>query len=332
LIFQLIFVKTRAKLSPILETRVDRAILLLTTLVKLESSSLVQNKSTLLLSSVVTNSLLEILELGGLFRLLVLNAGNGRKVVLSTLGLGSLRGFLFKNTLVVDRKNLDKSRQGSVEVDQNAGSTLGAGVMMMVLNETANESNLSRVLKATGLNHLAVELGVEITVDIEDVGNTTRHTSCEVTTSRSKNNNATTSHVLTTVVTDTFDDGSGTGVSDGETLSGNTTEEASTGSSTVQASVTNENVLLRLEDSRAGRVDDQSTTRQALADIIVGITLKLECNTRSEESTERLTSGALDINMDSVHRQSSLTISLGDVVGEGGTHRSVSVDNVTLDS
>jgi hypothetical protein len=36
--------------------------------------------------------------------------------------------------------------------------------------------------------------------------------------------------------------------------------------------------------------------------------------------------------MDSVHGQSSLAVSLGDVVRKGSTHCSVSVDDVTLDS
>jgi hypothetical protein len=134
------------------------------------------------------------------------------------------------------------------------------------------------------------------------------------------------------VVTNTFDNCSSTRVSDGKSLSSNTTEEASTSSSTVQASVTDKDVLLGLENGRTGRVDDQTTTRQALADVIVGITLKLKSDTRSKESTERLTSGALDVNMDGVHRQSGLAISLGDMVREGSTHRSVSVDNVTLNS
>ncbi|CAG1970743.1 unnamed protein product [Fusarium graminearum] len=332
LVFELILVKTRAKLSPVLKTGVDRSVLLLTTLVHFETSGLVKDKGTLLLCCVVANSLLEILKLSSLLGLLVLDARDGRQVVFGTLSLGSLGCFFQENTLVVNRENLDESRKSSVKVDENASGALGASVVMVILNETANESNLSRVLKTAGLNHLTVELGVEIAVYIQDVGNTTRHTSCKVATSRSKNNDATTSHVLTTVVTDTLDNGGGTGVSDGETFSSNTTEEASTSSSTVQTSVTNENVLLRLEDSRAGRVDDQSTTRQALADVIVGITLKLKCDTRSEESTERLASRALDINMNSVHGQSSLAVSLGNVVREGGTHRSVSVDNVTLDS
>jgi hypothetical protein len=314
LVFELVLVQARAQLSPVLETRVDRAVLLLTAFVHLEASSLVEHKGTLLLGSVVTDSLLEILELGNLLGLLVLDTRDSRKVVLSTLGFSSLGSLLLEDTLVVDGKNLDESRKGSVKVNQDASCALGASVVMMILNETTNESNLSRILETTGLNHLAVELGVEITVNIQDVGNTTRHTSSKVAASRSKNNNAATSHVLTTVVTDTFNNGGSTRVSDSETLGSNTTEEASTSSSTVQASVTNENVLLRLEDSGAGRVDDQTTARQALTNIIVGITLELKGDTRSKESTEGLTSGALDINMDSVHGQSSLAVSLGDVV------------------
>jgi hypothetical protein len=66
LVLELIFIETRAQLSPILKTRVDRAVLLLAALVHLETPSLVKHKSTLLLGSVVTDRLLQILELSSL--------------------------------------------------------------------------------------------------------------------------------------------------------------------------------------------------------------------------------------------------------------------------
>ena len=59
---------------------------------------------------------------------------------------------------------------------------------------------------------------------VEHVRNTAAHTSSEVATSSAQNDNATASHVLTAVITDTLNNGSCTGVADGETLSGNTRE------------------------------------------------------------------------------------------------------------
>jgi hypothetical protein len=62
------------------------------------------------------------------------------------------------------------------------------------------------------------------------------------------------------VVTETFNNGSDTGVTDCETLGSDTPEEASTGSGTVQADIANNHILLSLEDRRTGRVDNQTTT------------------------------------------------------------------------
>jgi hypothetical protein len=182
--------------------------------------------------------------------------------------------------------------------------------MVVVFDETAEEGNLGGLLDGANLNHLHVDLGLEVAVDIQDIGNATRHTSREVATSGSENDDTATSHVLAAVVTNTLNDGSCTGVSDGKSLGGDTAEEAATCSSTVQTDVSNENVLLCLENGRAGRVDDQATTRQALTNVIVGITLKLQGNTRSQESTKRLSSRALDVDVDSVQGKTLRAISL----------------------
>jgi len=169
-------------------------------------------------------------------------------------------------------------------------------------------------------------------VDVENVGDTTRHTGSEVAAGATEHNNATTSHVLAAVVTDTLNDGSGSGVTDGETLGSDTAEKAGTGGGTVQAGVADEDVLLSLEDGGTGRVDDESTTRETLSDVIVGVTLKLQSHTGSKEGTEGLTGRTLDVDMDSVHGQSSLAVALGDVVRQGSTHGTVGVDNVALDT
>jgi hypothetical protein len=134
------------------------------------------------------------------------------------------------------------------------------------------------------------------------------------------------------VITATLNNGSSTGVTDSETLSSNTAEVASTTSSTVQTGVTDNDVLLSLESSTARRVDNETTTGQTLADVVVGITLKLQGNTRGEVSTEGLTSGTLDVSMDGVLGQTSLSVAATDLVGKGGTETTVSIDNITLDA
>jgi hypothetical protein len=134
------------------------------------------------------------------------------------------------------------------------------------------------------------------------------------------------------VVTAALNDGSSTRVTDSETLSSNTTEVASTAGSTVQTGVTNNDVLLGLESSATRRVDNEATAGQTLTDVVIGITLKLQGNTRGEESTKGLTSRTLDVGVDGVLGQTSLAVPATDLVGKGGTKTTVSVDNIALDA
>jgi hypothetical protein len=132
--------------------------------------------------------------------------------------------------------------------------------VVVVLDETTNECDLLGLLNGRELNHLLVDLLLEVLVDVENVCDTSRHTSGEVATGRPEDKDTTTSHVLATVVTDTLNDGCGSGVTDTETLRSDTTEEAGTLGSTVQADVTDQDILLGTVDGSAWRVDDQATT------------------------------------------------------------------------
>src|SRR5699024_9708102 len=114
------------------------------------------------LSSVVANSLFHVLKLWGLVLLLLLvDAGDDGKVVLSTLRGGSLGGFLLKDALVIDRQDLDKARQGAVEVHEDTSRQLGSGVVVVILDQATEVGNLGRVLERASFNHLRVELVVE---------------------------------------------------------------------------------------------------------------------------------------------------------------------------
>jgi hypothetical protein len=169
-------------------------------------------------------------------------------------------------------------------------------------------------------------------MDVKDVRDTTRHTGSKVASSRAKNKDTTTSHVLATVVTNTLDDCRSTRVTDTEALSSDTAEEAGTASGTIQADVANEDVLLGTVYGVAGRVDDQTTTRETLANVVVSVTLKFKCDTRCQVSTERLASRTTDVDVNGVLRQTSLAVALADVVREGSTKSTVGVDDIALNA
>jgi hypothetical protein len=345
LVLQLVLVKARGKLSPVASPGLGSAVLLSTPLVLHEALGLVENESgALLLGGAVLDALFDVEEVALLALLLTVvvrvrggrlanrSTGDDRKRVSSLLCLGSLLGLLLDDTLVIGGQNLDEARQSAVEVEENASSELRTGVVVVVLDQATHESDLMRVLDAAELNHLLVDLALEVLVDVENVSNTSRHTSGEIATSAAKAENTTTCHVLATVVTHTLNNGSDTGVADSETLGSHTAEEAGTSSSAVETDVTDDHVLLGLEDGGTRWVDDQATTGQTLSNVVVAVTLKLESDTRSKECTERLTGRATNVGVDGVLRQALLTILLADLVGEGGAKSTVGVDNIALNA
>src|SRR5690606_13711121 len=147
--------------------------------------------------------------------------------------------------------------------------------------------NFLRVFDLAGLDHLRVELGKEVLLDVKNIGDTARHTSSEVAASASEDDNATTRHVLATVVANALNDRRGSRVTDRESFRSDATEEASARSGTVQADVADQDVLLRLENGGPRWVDDQATTGQALADVVVRVALQLKRDTGGQEGAER---------------------------------------------
>jgi hypothetical protein len=134
------------------------------------------------------------------------------------------------------------------------------------------------------------------------------------------------------MVTNTFHHGRGTRVTDSETLSSHTAEVASTTSSTVKTGVTDDDVLFSLESSATRGIDDETTSRQTLTDIVIGVTFQLQGDTRGQISTEGLTGGSLNVGVDGVLRQTFATIATADLVRQSSTQATVGVYDVTLDS
>lgn len=238
--------------------------------------------------------------------------------------------FLLQDPLVVQGHNSDKHREQVVEVAQDSVGNLGTSVVSVVLDERTQLGDLLWVLDGTELDGTLVDLGAERMGHVEDIGDTTRHTSSKVSTGKTKDDNSSTSHVLTTVITGTFNNEVSTRVSDGESLGSDTSDETLTRSRTKEADISDDDVLFRLEGGSLGRVDDESTTGKTLTDVIVGVTLEFDGNTRGEEGTHGLTCRSLHVDVDGVSGKTSFSVFLGDMVREGGTQSSVSVDDIAV--
>jgi hypothetical protein len=116
------------------------------------------------------------------------------------------------------------------------------------------------------------------------------------------------------MVTYSFNDSGSSRVSNSKAFSSDTAEEACTAGGTVQTGVADDDVFLGFVSSTTRRVDDKTTTRQALADVVVGITLKFKCDTRGKVGTERLTSGTLDVGVNGILRETFSTVTTADLV------------------
>ncbi len=242
-----------------------------------------------------------------------------------------LSSLLLKHALVVIGHDTNEEREQVVEVMENTVGNLGTGVVTVVLDETTELSDLLVVCDLAERHHLHVDLGREGMRSVEDVRDSTAHTSSEVATSTTQDDDATTSHVLATVITGTLDDDIRIRVTNGETLGGDTTYERLSGGGTVEADVADDDVLFGLERRLLRRVDDETTTRETLSDVVIGVTLELDGDTGRREGTERLIRAATHADVDGIPRQTLLAVQLGDTIREGCAQSTVGVGDIALD-
>lgn len=104
-----------------------------------------------------------------------------------------------------------------------------------------------RIVDGFEFNHFEVDLVAEVLGRIEDVGDTSRHSSGEVATGTSENDNSSSGHVLTTVISASLDDSGRSRVSNSESFGGDTSEEGLSTSRAVQANVSDDDVLRKSE-------------------------------------------------------------------------------------
>ena len=75
------------------------------------------------------------------------------------------------------------------------------------------------------LDHLVVDLAVEVAVRVVDVGDAARHAGAEVAAGVAEHDHATAGHVLAAVVADALDDRGGARVADAEALADDAAQE-----------------------------------------------------------------------------------------------------------
>ena len=109
------------------------------------------------------------------------------------------------------------------------------------------------------------------------------------------------------MIADAFDDSMRARITHSETFGRNTSEVAMTACSAIQARVTHDDVLFRHERRRLGRIDNETSTRQTLTNIVIRITFEFERDTWRQEGTTGLAGTTAGFDVNSVTRQALLT-------------------------
>src|SRR5439155_12511698 len=163
-----------------------------------------------------------------------------------------------------------------------------AGRRDVALDEVADELDVLGLIERPDVAHTDVAASLEVTGDVQDVGDASRHAGGEVASRAPEHDDAAARHVLAAMVADAFHDGVSAAVADGKALAGDATDERLTTGRAVEGHVTDDDVLLGGEGRAPRRKDDQPPARQSLAPVVVGVALEHEGDAARYERAERL--------------------------------------------
>ncbi len=134
------------------------------------------------------------------------------------------------------------------------------------------------------------------------------------------------------MVADALDDGPGAAVADAESLGGTSPEQCPAAGCPVENDVADEHIVFGHECALDRWVDDETSARQALADVVIRIALQLQRDTASQKRAEALTCRAVEFDVDGVVGHSVLTPAPDQVVTQNGANGSVRVDDGQIDT
>src|SRR5690606_16993230 len=117
------------------------------------------------------------------------------------------------------------------------------------------------------------------------------------------------------VVAHAFHDRYRAGIAHGEALACDAADVAFALGCAVEHRISGDDRIVRIRRAVGARLYDDAPTRQALADIVVGVTLERQRDAACEEGAEGLAGGALEVDLDRVWLQSLVAVALGDLTG-----------------
>ena len=132
-------------------------------------------------------------------------------------------------------------------------------------------------------------------------------------------------HVLAAVVAHAFNHGGCAGVADGEALAGDAVEEGFAAGCAVEHDVADQDAFLGQEAGGLGRIGDDASAGESLAQIVVGIAFEFERDAVGNECAKALAGRAAELEVDGAVGQSGGAVAAGDLAAQHRAHGAVHV-------
>src|SRR5208337_1331489 len=204
-----------------------------------------------------------------------------------------------KHALVLVRIDLDELRLSVCPVFEDPRGARAAGGRPMTRKQVADLLHVSGINKRLEIDAgLVAAANGEVALIVVDVGDAATHAGGEVAPCGTENDDKAVGHVLAAVIAHTLDDGSRSGVADGETLTCDSVQEDFAGCGAVENDVADENTFFRQVTGGLGGIGDDASAGRPLAEIVVGITFEFERDTAGHECAEALTGRAAELVLD----------------------------------
>ena len=143
----------------------------------------------------------------------------------------------------------------------------------MLFNERVKLFDVGCIGNAFEFEGFAIALFREFALGIPNISDTATHAGAKVTPSAAKDDNASTRHILTAVVTDTLDYRARAAVSHCEALGYDSANIGFAAGRAIEVDVTCDDVLLGFECALLGWIENNFSARQALTDEVICVAL-----------------------------------------------------------
>src|SRR4051812_17513096 len=165
----------------------------------------------------------------------------------------------------------------------------------------------------------------EIAGFVEDISDAATHPGGEIASAFAEYDRDTARHVFASVIAHAFNDSSGAGIANGKAFAGESVEEGFAGGGTVEGNVADDDVLFWREARGFRRKDDEASTGEALADVVVSFAFQREGYAGREEGAETLSSGTVESEAHGVIRKTLRSVTPDDFAADHSADGAVNV-------